>query len=97
MKLERAYEELQHHLPTASIVRGFAEDGGLISYSDNVADTFRRAAVFVDKILRGAKPGTSRSSTDNVRAGHQSQDRQGAWVEGSVICPRARGRNHPVI
>jgi putative ABC transport system substrate-binding protein len=47
---------LQHRLPAASIVRGFAEDGGLMSYSDNIADTFRRAAVFVDTILKGAKP-----------------------------------------
>ena len=47
---------LQYRLPAASIVRGFTEDGGLMSYSDNMADTFRRAAVFVDRILKGAKP-----------------------------------------
>jgi putative tryptophan/tyrosine transport system substrate-binding protein len=33
------------------------EEGGLISYSINVRENYRRAAAFIDKILRGAKPG----------------------------------------
>jgi len=37
-------------------LREFAEAGGLISYGPNIGDQFRRVAVFVDKILRGAKP-----------------------------------------
>jgi len=36
--------------------RQYVEAGGLISYSTNVNDIWRRAAVFVDKILKGAKP-----------------------------------------
>src|SRR5262249_21343331 len=39
---------LQHHLAAASIVRGFAENGGLFSYSDHFADTLRRATAYVD-------------------------------------------------
>jgi putative ABC transport system substrate-binding protein len=35
----------------------FARDGGLLSYGGGGADTFRRAATYVDRILRGAKPG----------------------------------------
>jgi putative ABC transport system substrate-binding protein len=37
-------------------IREYAETGGLISYGANISDLFRRAAEFVDKILRGAKP-----------------------------------------
>ena len=43
-------------LPTMYIQREFVEAGGLISYGPNFQDLFRRAAGYVDKILRGAKP-----------------------------------------
>jgi putative ABC transport system substrate-binding protein len=47
---------LEHRLPTIDIARQFVELGGLMSYGINESDTYRRAAEFVDKILRGAKP-----------------------------------------
>jgi ABC-type uncharacterized transport system substrate-binding protein len=43
-------------LPTMHTVREFVEAGGLMSYGSNWPSQFRRAADFVDKILRGAKP-----------------------------------------
>jgi putative ABC transport system substrate-binding protein len=43
-------------LPTVHGFREYAEAGGLISYGPNLPDLFRRAAGYVDKILRGAKP-----------------------------------------
>ena len=43
-------------LPAIYPHRGFAEAGGLMSYAANPSDLFRRAAHFVDKIIKGAKP-----------------------------------------
>jgi len=43
-------------LPAAYSDNEFVESGGLMSYSPNYSDLLRRAAVFVDKILKGAKP-----------------------------------------
>jgi len=47
----------QAKLPAVYSRREYVEDGGLISYGLNVAGMWRRAAAFVDKILKGAKPG----------------------------------------
>ncbi|HEV2336208.1 MAG TPA: ABC transporter substrate-binding protein [Stellaceae bacterium] len=47
---------IQNRLPAAEHFREFAEAGGLLSYAALHADLDRRVAVFVDKILKGAKP-----------------------------------------
>ena len=47
---------LKNRLPSMYAVRGYVERGGLMSYSSNDIETFRRAAAYVDKILKGAKP-----------------------------------------
>jgi putative ABC transport system substrate-binding protein len=46
----------KHRLPTVYTARDFVDAGGLMTYGPNLADLFRRAAVYVDKILKGAKP-----------------------------------------
>ena len=46
----------KHRLPAMYISRAAVDAGGLISYGANYPDLYRRAAVFVDKILKGAKP-----------------------------------------
>src|SRR5262245_24776167 len=47
---------LQHRVPAVSVPRWFVDQGGLMSYSAIYADLFRKAAVYVDKILKGAQP-----------------------------------------
>ena len=44
-------------LPTVFSTRDFVRAGGFMSYGPNYSDLFRRSADYVDKILRGAKPG----------------------------------------
>jgi putative ABC transport system substrate-binding protein len=46
----------KQQLPTIYSAREFVDDGGLMSYGPNHRELFRRAATFVDKILRGARP-----------------------------------------
>jgi len=47
---------VQHRLPSIGGTRSFAEAGGLLAYGPNLPDLYRRAAIYVDKILKGAKP-----------------------------------------
>ncbi len=47
----------RHRLPAVYPLRSFAASGGLLSYGVDVADVFRRAASYVDRILRGTSPG----------------------------------------
>jgi putative tryptophan/tyrosine transport system substrate-binding protein len=47
----------QSRLPAMYPFREFADDGGLMAYAPSYTDLFRRTAIFVDKILKGAKPG----------------------------------------
>ena len=48
---------LKNRLPSISGGIGNAEAGGLLNYGMNVGDSYRRAATYVDKILKGVKPG----------------------------------------
>jgi putative ABC transport system substrate-binding protein len=48
---------VRNRLPAISAVREYAEAGLLLSYGIDLPDQFRRSAVFVDKIFKGAKPG----------------------------------------
>jgi ABC-type uncharacterized transport system substrate-binding protein len=47
----------EHRLPTVFGVRPFVDAGGLMSYGTDFSDLYRRAGIYVDKILKGAKPG----------------------------------------
>ena len=46
----------RHQIPAIYTVRAFADSGGLVSYGVNLADQFRQAAIYADRILKGTKP-----------------------------------------
>jgi len=48
---------IESKLPSVYTVREYIEAGGLIAYTPNFYELFRRAASYVDKILKGTKPG----------------------------------------
>ncbi len=48
---------MKHRLPSIGGYREYAEAGGLMSYGNDLRESFRRAATYVDKILKGANPG----------------------------------------
>jgi putative tryptophan/tyrosine transport system substrate-binding protein len=47
----------RYRLPAVYAFRQFTEDGGLLSYGNDIVDNYRRAATYVDRILKGANPG----------------------------------------
>jgi ABC-type uncharacterized transport system substrate-binding protein len=47
---------IRYRLPSASVLRSFADAGGLMSYGADIPHMYRRSAVFVRKILQGTKP-----------------------------------------
>jgi putative ABC transport system substrate-binding protein len=48
---------LRYRLPSMSVDREFVQVGGFMAYGASITDLIRRSAIYVDKILRGAKPG----------------------------------------
>jgi putative ABC transport system substrate-binding protein len=56
-RAQMADAAIKHRIASISPFREYAEAGGLMSYGTNVAAQFRRIAKYVDKILKGAKPG----------------------------------------
>jgi len=56
-RLQLANWAARHALPMTSGSRDICEVGGLMSYGTNIVDTYRQMAVYVGRILKGAKPG----------------------------------------
>jgi ABC-type uncharacterized transport system substrate-binding protein len=55
-RAEIAHLALKHHLPSICASTPFVDAGGLVSYAPSLPGLFKRAAVFVDRIFRGARP-----------------------------------------
>src|SRR5262245_37853294 len=85
-----AFFALRHALATMSDARENAAAGLLMSYGPNQADSFRQIGLYISRILKGEKPADLPVLHDQVRAGHQSHDRQGNRAENPGILPPAR-------
>ena len=83
----------RHRLPTIYPYRYMAAAGGLISYGPDLADQYRRAAGYVDRILKGAKPADLPvQKPTKYDAGDQPQDSEGAWPRSPCVVARPRRR-----
>jgi len=61
---------MKQHLPGIYPTRQFAEEGGLMAYGPLIGDLYRRAATYVDKILKGAKPADLPVEQPRIRVHH---------------------------
>jgi putative ABC transport system substrate-binding protein len=84
----------RHKLPTVYYRRYFTTSGGLISYGYDTTAQFRGAAGYVDRILKGEKPGDLPVQADQVRTGDQPKDGQGAGHHGAAVATRPRRRDN---
>jgi putative ABC transport system substrate-binding protein len=78
---------LKHRLPSIGFT-GLAEAGGLISYGVNFPPLFRRAAMFVDKVLKGANPGdlpVERATTFDFQVNLKSAKTLGIKIPQSIL------------
>ena len=87
----------RHKLPAVYSTRHYVQAGGLISYGPDLVDQSRRAAGYVDRILKGEKPADLPvQAPTNYETGAQPQDCQGAWPRCSADRARPRRRGDRV-
>ena len=83
----------RHKLPAVYYDRYFVAAGGLISYGPDYVDQYRRAAGYVDRILKGEKPADLPvQAPTKYETGDQPQDRQGARPRRAAVRARPRRR-----
>src|SRR5262249_4567603 len=82
---------ISQRLPLMTPSKEYAEAGALVSYGTDYPDQFRRAATYVDKILKGAKPADLPIEQPTRFELVITQDGQGAEAEGSRVASAAGG------
>ena len=86
---------IENKLPSIYTFREYIEAGGLIAYTPNYDDLFRRAASYVDKILKGAKPGDL--PIEQPRGFHLFINLKTARALGLTVPPRLLAAAEEVI
>ena len=85
----------RYRLPAVYFERLFVANGGLTSYGADITDGYRRAADYVDRILKGEKPADMPvQAPTKYRIGNQSEDRQAL---GLAMPPAVLARADEVI
>jgi putative ABC transport system substrate-binding protein len=84
----------KHRLPSMFIVKHWVQTGGLMSYGADLPLMFRRAAEYVEDSQGGEGGRATGRAGHEIRAGRQSQNRQGDWHRAADRDPVARRRGH---
>ena len=74
----------RYAVPTMYGDRQYAVAGGLMSYNSSLTDIYRQVGVYTGKILTAKHRRLADSAADEIRTGHQPQDRQGTWPHRAV-------------
>jgi len=82
----------RHALPAISVLREFADAGGLMSYGPSLTDAYRRAGTYAGRILRRDARRPAGRAGEQVRAGHQPRDGEGNGSRHSTDAARPRRR-----
>ena len=85
-------------LPAIYALPLFAKSGGLIAYGPDAVDPYRRAAEYIDRILKGENPADlAGACTDQIRTGDQPQDREGDGPRSPALVARPRRRGDRIV
>jgi len=69
----------RHRLPVVYAYRIFVTSGGLMSYATDIIAQYKRAAGYVDRILKGEKPAITGARANQVRTSNQFAGCKGHW------------------
>ena len=87
----------KNRLPAMYANPEFVDAGGLMSYAPDYTAQYRRAAIYVDKILKGQASRSPCGAADEVRVHHQSENRQANRPHDSAECFSESGSSDQVV